>query len=464
MADHIQIGDIAPRIQYTGDGVQTAFTFPFPIFETSDLEVYLDKVQQTTGFSISGAGASSGGSVTFDVAPSVGTLVTIRRFMAIQRTTDFQEGGTFLAKTINDELDRQAAFSQQIEADLERSLRLDPTDPAGDLIMPLKADRSGYALAFDADGDPVPSNLTLAALESGSVDAAASAQLAETAKVAAETAKLDAETAQAGAVVAEGNAAASANSAAAIANAQMFRAVTMKSAADSPISISEVDNGTLFIIDTSAGAVMVTLPGAASLSALPFNIAVLKTTSDANTITLDPGSTDTIDGSATWVLAEDQEAVAIVADISGTPDDWQVVRFGIPLQDGTVTKEKLADGAKAYDVAFYAGYDQAFVAENIGVQTYAKFIAPRAITLEGVTAKIETAPTGAALIFDVLKNGVSVFSTKPEIAASNTALTTSGGLSTTSVVAGDVISFVVDQVGSTVRGAGCVFSIKGRIA
>ena len=32
MAEHITIGDVAPRVQYVADGVLADFTFPFPIF------------------------------------------------------------------------------------------------------------------------------------------------------------------------------------------------------------------------------------------------------------------------------------------------------------------------------------------------------------------------------------------------------------------------------------------------
>ncbi|MEO5374721.1 MAG: hypothetical protein H7840_10630 [Alphaproteobacteria bacterium] len=37
MTDHIQIGDVSPRIQYVANGSQTAFPYPFPIFATGDI-------------------------------------------------------------------------------------------------------------------------------------------------------------------------------------------------------------------------------------------------------------------------------------------------------------------------------------------------------------------------------------------------------------------------------------------
>jgi hypothetical protein len=157
MAEHIQIGDISPRIQYTADGSQTVFTYPFPIFADSDLEVFLDDAEQASGFSVAGAGASEGGTVTFDTAPATDTVVTLLRNVPIERTSDFQESGEFRAKVINDELDREIAMIQQVDDKVARSLRLSQTDSADNLELPEKAARAGALLGFDANGDPVAS-------------------------------------------------------------------------------------------------------------------------------------------------------------------------------------------------------------------------------------------------------------------------------------------------------------------
>lgn len=154
MTDHITIGDVAPRIQYSGDGVQTLFTYPFPIFTTDDIEVYLGDVLQASGYTVAGAGQSAGGTVTFAVAPADGAKVTLLRNLAIARTSDFQEGGAFRAKTINDELDRQTAFIQQVSERVDRALVASPTDAQTSLALPAVADRANRYLGFDADGLP----------------------------------------------------------------------------------------------------------------------------------------------------------------------------------------------------------------------------------------------------------------------------------------------------------------------
>lgn len=155
MAEHIQIGDVSPRIQYTADGEQTEFTYPFPIFAVPDLEVYLGGVLQESGYMVSGAGLSTGGLCVFDTAPADGAVVTLRRRLAIARTADFQESGDFRAKVINDELDRLVAMVQQVADDAKRTLKLAPTDGDAEFMLPAKEDRKGKVLTFDAEtGEP----------------------------------------------------------------------------------------------------------------------------------------------------------------------------------------------------------------------------------------------------------------------------------------------------------------------
>ncbi len=160
MPAHIQIGDITPRQQppETVDGSTTVFSFSFPIFQDSDLEVFLGDQLQASGYSVAGAGDSNGGTVTFDTAPGSGETITLRRRLTIQRSSDFQESGEFRAKVINDELDFLTAAIQQVDDDADRALRLNATDPDTSLVLPSNSERAGKFLAFDDDGQPVASD------------------------------------------------------------------------------------------------------------------------------------------------------------------------------------------------------------------------------------------------------------------------------------------------------------------
>lgn len=153
MTEHIKIGDVAPRIQFVGDGSQTVFVFPFAIFAAADLKVYVDNALVVSGYLVNGAGDTNGGNVTFDVAPSDGSTVTLIRELTIQRTTDFQDGGEFRAQTVNDELDRQTAFIQQVAETTNRSVQLNSTDPTVSVTLPSADDRKNRLLGFGSDGE-----------------------------------------------------------------------------------------------------------------------------------------------------------------------------------------------------------------------------------------------------------------------------------------------------------------------
>lgn len=90
---------------------------------------------------------------------------------------------------------------------------------------------------------------------------------------------------------------------------------------------------------------------------------------------------------------------------------------------------------------------------------------PYAYTLSSVKLMCTTAPTGAAIIVNIKKNGTTIFSTKVQIDATGTTSVGSGTahvLSTTSFAADDVVTFDVDQVGSTIAGAGLKVTLLGK--
>lgn len=157
--DHIKIPDIEPIVRYTAGGTQTVFTYPFPVFASEDLAVYLDGAKQSSGFTISGAGETAGGTVTFDSAPVNGTVVTLSRELSIERITDFLEGGDFSAASINNELDYLIAALQQVNRENDVMLKYSDHEMPGAAQLPGKTLRANKALGFDGNGDPVALSL-----------------------------------------------------------------------------------------------------------------------------------------------------------------------------------------------------------------------------------------------------------------------------------------------------------------
>lgn len=126
--EHIKINPVPTKVKYSGNGVVREFPTGFAFFEDDNIVVYHNGVIINTGYSVTGVGETDGGVVTFDVAPAEGDKIVIIRKVAIERVTDFQEGGAFRAKNINDELDRQTAFCQQIEEEMSRCVKVEVTD------------------------------------------------------------------------------------------------------------------------------------------------------------------------------------------------------------------------------------------------------------------------------------------------------------------------------------------------
>ena len=90
---------------------------------------------------------------------------------------------------------------------------------------------------------------------------------------------------------------------------------------------------------------------------------------------------------------------------------------------------------------------------------------PFAATLLGVTAAINTAPTGASVILDVNKNGTTVYTTqanRPTILAGANATAAETVPDVTAIAVGDYLTIDIDQIGSTVAGADATVFIRYR--
>jgi hypothetical protein len=168
----VSVVEQTPLKSYTGNGASTVYAFSFRVLLAGDLTVTIDGVTKTLGadYSISGLGVSSGGTVTFTVAPVNGAKVVIYRDSDIARATDYQDNGDLLADTLNLDFDRLWLLIQEIFSGGKGS----PTSlrvPNGEVInaIPAAASRSGYYLGFDGAGQPA---LLLAA--SGTAAAVAS--------------------------------------------------------------------------------------------------------------------------------------------------------------------------------------------------------------------------------------------------------------------------------------------------
>jgi len=136
--------------------------------------------------------------------------------------------------------------------------------------------------------------------------------------------------------------------------------------------------------------------------------------------------------------------------------------FTLPTGDGTSGQVLSTDGSGGLswannnnDVFIVACSDET---TNLTAGTdKARFTMPYAGTLTAVKADVNTAPTGSTLVVDINEAGVSVLSTKLSIDAGESSSSTAATppvISDSALASGAVISIDIDQIGSTVAGAG----------
>lgn len=177
-------------------------------------------------------------------------------------------------------------------------------------------------------------------------------------------------------------------------------------------------------------------------------------------ITVLPGITSMVTCiGTTLTTAADWEAG--LTEFSTATGTGSVVLSASPTLTGTLTASSITATGTVLGVEDIVPYSKTgTLTVSTGTIRY-RF--PWAATLLGVTAAVNTAPTGASLICDVNKNGTTIFTTqanRPTIAAAGTATTTEPTPDVTAIVAGDYLTVDVDQIGSTVAGSDLTVMIR----
>lgn len=167
------ISDVPRRIVYSGSAGVGPYAFTFEVLANTDIAVYKNTtlLTLTTDYAVTINAGTGTGTVTLVVAATGSDTVTLVGDRAIQRTSDFVTGGDLFANTLNEELDAQTIYAQQIDEKADRAIRAPVTDPTTiNMVLPSKADRATKMLGFNAQGNPTQTANTLTA-----IDAAATA-------------------------------------------------------------------------------------------------------------------------------------------------------------------------------------------------------------------------------------------------------------------------------------------------
>jgi hypothetical protein len=160
---------LVTRNDITATASQTSFTYTFRVLAATDMDVYQNGVLLSSGYTVNNVGNTTGGTVTLDSGVPVGQIVSLVLAMPLDRTTNYQNSGDFLAADVNEDFDKIYIGAVQNENEGGRSLRLQGVEPTVAMTLPLKADRSNKLLSFDSNGLPVAvtSSTALALIYSG---------------------------------------------------------------------------------------------------------------------------------------------------------------------------------------------------------------------------------------------------------------------------------------------------------
>lgn len=146
------VSDVSPRAKYTASASQTVFTVPFEFQADGDIKCYVNGALNTA-YSITGAGVTGGGTLTFTTGRTAGDIVTIIRDMPIARAENrYAAYGPLPGDVLEADMVGQTMRMQQIERDLSFSIRGDITESLSeaDFALPVLSARKGKFLRFNS--------------------------------------------------------------------------------------------------------------------------------------------------------------------------------------------------------------------------------------------------------------------------------------------------------------------------
>jgi hypothetical protein len=130
------------EINYTGNASTTVFALPFAFAANGHVKVYLAGVLQNSGYSITGAGNPSGGTLTMTTAPGTGVALKAKRVTPLTQDIDVVNNATVFASSLETGLDYALMRQQEAAFSAAEGLDLKVDKPVG----------IGF-IAQDANGD-----------------------------------------------------------------------------------------------------------------------------------------------------------------------------------------------------------------------------------------------------------------------------------------------------------------------
>lgn len=162
------VANTTSRNQYTATSGQTVFPYTFEIFDKNDVVVIKNTTTliEGTNYTVTGVGNENGGSIVLTIGATTGDIITVYRDMPLERNSDYQTSGDFLASEVNNDFDRLWLAAQQINELSARSIKKPDSDSASiNMVLPVALDRADKMLAFDGTGAAIVPNISYPTLE-----------------------------------------------------------------------------------------------------------------------------------------------------------------------------------------------------------------------------------------------------------------------------------------------------------
>lgn len=185
----------SPRVKYLGTGSVSTYSFPFKFTNASHLQVtqfddtgIATLLSLTTDYTVTGVGASGGGSITLTAGNLTdGYSLVIKLVPSFEQDASFKNQGAFFAATHEDAFDHQGRISQALKVESDRSIKLSDYDVGSfDPSLPSNLpDNPGALLAINEDGDGFDIGPTTDEIFQAAADAATAAGNAQDAMDAA---------------------------------------------------------------------------------------------------------------------------------------------------------------------------------------------------------------------------------------------------------------------------------------
>lgn len=153
------------KVSYAGNGSTVAFAVNFYFLDNTHLKVVLRAADGSesikvlnTDYTVSGAGVSSGGTVTMTSAPASGTTLVVLRNVPATQLADYTPNDPFPAATHEQALDKLTMLVQQEQNSLAGVVKFPDTDSSSlTATLPASSARANKALVFDEDGNVIVS-------------------------------------------------------------------------------------------------------------------------------------------------------------------------------------------------------------------------------------------------------------------------------------------------------------------